>query len=114
MFFPNSFSYGVLANIGSGQVPGQCSGTVFGKVPGPSGAGSGRVRGFREGCGAGSGQAGFQVPGRFKAIVSGTGFGEGCFGPGCGQGSKQISQVLIREVPGQVPGFRHKVWEGSG
>ena len=47
-FFPNSFSYGVLANIGSGAMPG--------RLPND---------GFREGSGAGSGQGFKEVLGRF-------------------------------------------------
>ena len=35
--FPNSFSYGVFANIGSGAVPGRRSGKVPGQVPNDSG-----------------------------------------------------------------------------
>ena len=46
--FPNSFGYGVLANIGSGAGSGAGSGKVPGQVPG-------RFRGrFREGSRAGS------------------------------------------------------------
>ena len=53
--FPNSFGYGVLANIGSGAGSGAGSGKVPGQVPG-------RFRGrFREGSRAGSGK----VPGQF-------------------------------------------------
>ena len=65
MFFPNSFSYGVLANIGSGavvrgrfrgSVPEQGSGKVLGQVPG-------RVpRRFR----AGSGGPGRILDGTFQ------------------------------------------------
>ena len=66
MFFPNSFSYGVLANVGSGSVPGRLPNHGF--------------RGFWEGSGVpikevlgqvlsrvpeGSGASGFQkVPGQ--------------------------------------------------
>ena len=59
-FFPNSFSYGVFANIGSGAVPGRPAG----QVPGGSGKVPGQVpnHGFREGSGAGSEP---RVPGRF-------------------------------------------------
>ena len=54
VFFPNSFnSYGVLANVGSGAVPG--------RLP---------KHGFREGSGAGAGQGSGkvleQVPRRFR------------------------------------------------
>ena len=34
MFFPNSFSYGVFANIGSGAVLGRLPGGRFREVPG--------------------------------------------------------------------------------
>ena len=51
--FPNSFSYGVFANIGSGAVLGRLPNHGFRKVPGkvPN-------HGFREGSGTGSGAVG--------------------------------------------------------
>ena len=85
----NSFSYGVLANIGFGAVPE--------RLPN---------HGFREGSGAGSG-AMFRdgVPGRFWGKVLGAGSGQGS--------NKVLGQVPIREVPGQVlgrvPRFRGSV-----
>ena len=107
-FFPNSFSYGVFANIGSGaasggQVPGG-SGKVPGQVPITR---SGKVPGqvpndrFQEGCGAGSER---QVPEQLLNHVQ-SGFQEV---RGSGTGSE-------RQVPGQVPnqvpnhGFRGRV-----
>ena len=63
--FPNSFSYGVFANLGFGAVPGRLPNHGFREG---SGAGSGT------GSGAGSGQCFKEVPGRFPGIVSGTGF----------------------------------------
>ena len=54
MFFPNSFSYGVLANIGSGAV---VRGRFRGSVP---------EQGSGEGFGAGSGQGSKEVPGGFR------------------------------------------------
>ena len=93
-FFPNSFSYGVLANIGSGAGSGAGSGKVPGQVPG-------RFRGrFREGSGAGSGKVPEQVPGRFRSR----------FREGSGAGSGKVPG----QVPGQVPGrFRGRFREGS-
>ena len=50
-FFPNSFSYGVFANIGSGAVPGRLPGGRFregsgaGSEPPVPGHGSGKVPG---------------------------------------------------------------------
>ena len=85
-FFPNSFSYGVFANMGSGAVPG--------RLPN---------HGFREGSGAGSGAV-FRdrVPGRFRGV--GRGFRKGS-GAGSGQGFEEVpGQVPITEVPDQVPG----------
>ena len=92
VLFPNSFSYGVLANIGSGAVPGQLRG-----------AGSGR---FREGSGAGSerqvpGGSGKvpgqvpndrfrEVPGSFRGRLRTTGSG------------KVPGQTGSGKVPGQV------------
>ena len=63
-FFPNSFSYGVFANIGSGAVPGRLPGGRFREVPG-------RFRGrFRT---TGSGKVpGQVVPGRVPGQCSGT------------------------------------------
>ena len=56
-FFPNSFSHGVLANIGSGAVPGRLPNHGFREGSGP---GSGRFRGrFWAGFQGGSGR----VPG---------------------------------------------------
>ena len=97
--FPNSFSYGVFANIGSGAVPGRLPRGRFREVPGRFRGrfritGSGKVpgqvpnHGFREGSGAGSER---QVPGRFRTTFWTTGSGK---------------------VPGQVP--NHGFWEGSG
>ena len=84
--FPNSFSYGVLANIGSGAVPGRLRG-----------AGSGR---FREGSGAGSER---QVPG-------GSGAGSERQVPGgSGKLPGQAPNDRFREGSG-ADGFR----EGSG
>ena len=138
--FPNSFSYGVFANIGSGAA----SGGRFREVPGRfrggfregSGAGSerqvpGRFRsrfritgsgkvpgqvpnhGFREGSGAGSER---QVPGRFRVSFSNDGFQEG-FGAGSesrvpGRFRGRFRTTGSGKVPEQVPnhGFR----EGSG
>ena len=66
-FFPNSFSYGVFANIGSGAASG-------GQVPGGSGKVPGQVpnHAFREGSGAGSER---QVPGRLRGRFRTTGSG---------------------------------------
>ena len=71
MFFPNSFSYGVFANIGSGAVPG--------RLPG----------GFREGSGAGSES---RVPGRFRGRFWTT---------GSGAGSEPRSEPKVPGQPGQ-------------
>ena len=112
-FFPNSFSYGVFANIGSGaasggQVPGG-SGKVPGQVPNHAfREGSGQVPNdrFQEGCGAGSER---QVPEQVLNHVPNHGFQEV---RGSGTGSE-------RQVPGQVPnqvpnhGFRGR-FRGTG
>ena len=109
--FPNSFSYGVFANIGSGAA----SGGRFREVPGRFRGrfritGSGKVPGqvpndrFREGSGAGSES---RVPGRFRGRFRTTGSGK--FREGSGSVFRTTGS---RKVPGQVPnhGFR----EGSG
>ena len=88
ILFPNSFSYGVFANIGSGAVPGRFRG-------GFRGAGSGR---FREGSGAGSeprSEHGFREgSGSFRGRFRTTGFGAGFRGPGRFQnGSGQVSKL---------------------
>ena len=51
-FFPNSLSYGVLANIGAGEAsePGKVPGQFPGQVP-EEGSGAGSGREFREGSG---------------------------------------------------------------
>ena len=54
VFFPNSFSYGVFANIGSGAVPG--------RLPN---------HGFREGSGTGSGAVGDNTWAYFLTIGTG-------------------------------------------
>ena len=89
MFFPNSFSYGVFANIGSGaasrgQVPGG-SGKVPGQVPN---------HGFWEGSGAGSES---RVPGRFR----------GRFRTGKVPG--QVPNDRFREGSGSGPGSEPRV-----
>ena len=85
MFFPNSFSYGVLANIGSGavvrgrfrgSVPEQGSGKVLGQVPGRVPR---RFHGFR-GSRQGSRR---DVPERVENDLvadGGTGFRDGSLG----------------------------------
>ena len=74
--------YEVLGNIGSGAVPGRLPNHGFrcrfrGRVPGQ---GSGKVPGQVPEEGSGKvpqlGQGFKEVPGRFRGIVSGTGFGE--------------------------------------
>ena len=72
----NSFSYGVLANIGSGAVPGRLLN-----------------HGFRESSGTGFRGS---VPGQVTGQVAEEGSGKGLFGAGSGQGFK--------EVPGGVRG----------
>ena len=88
-FFPNSFSYGVFANIGSGAASGGRFREVPGQVPN---------HGFREGSGAGSER---QVPGRFRSRFRITGSGKvpgqvpnHGFREGSGAGSE-------RQVPGR-------------
>ena len=86
-FFPNSFSYGVLANIGSGKVPGQVPGKV-----------SNRFRGrFRAGSEASSDQGG-------SGPSSGAGF----------QGSWAVSRdrLVPEQVLGKVP--RRFRWVQAG
>ena len=102
-FFPNSFSYGVFANVGSGALPGRLPGGRFPEVPRqvPNHGfweGSGQVpgqvpnhvpnHGFQEGSGASSEP---RVPGRFRGRFRTTG---------------------SEKVPGQVP--NHGFQEGSG
>ena len=74
--------YEVLGNIGSGAVPGRLPNHGFrcrfrGRVPGQ---GSGKVPGQVPEEGSGKvpqlGQGFKEVPGKFRGIVSGTGFGE--------------------------------------
>ena len=87
-FFPNSFSYAVLTNIVSCR--GGFRTTVSAKVPG-------QVPGFKEVLG---------FWGRFRGIVSGTGFRKGS-----GQGSKEVPG----QVPARFPSFRGRVpRQGSG
>ena len=105
-FFPNSFSYGVLANRGStgsgkvsGQVPGQGCGKVPGQVP-EEGSGM-----FQGGSGMFQGGSG-QVPRHcFRNRVRGRFWG------GSGQGSKEVPG-LIREVP--VLGQGGSGWVSGG
>ena len=142
IFFPNSFSYEVFANIGSGAASGGRFREVPGQVPNHgfregSGAGSerqvpGRFRsrfritgsgkvpgqvpnhGFREGSGAGSER---QVPGRFRVSFSNDGFQEGS---GAGSESRVPGRFRGRfrttgsgKVPGQVPNDRFREQHGS-
>ena len=89
-FFPNSFSYGVFANIGSGAVPGRLPNHGFRE-------GSGAVFQVRAGFQRGSGRVPGQVPGHcfrnrvWKVL-------------GQGRVPRRFRRVSIREVPGQVPG----------
>ena len=119
VFLPNSFSYGVFANIGFGEVPGRLPGGRFREVPEGSRAGSeprseprpGRFRGkFRiTGSGAGSER---QVPEQ----VPNHGFQEVPGGSGAGSGSGQVpGHVPIREFR-EVSGgrFRTTGFGGQG
>ena len=92
-FFPNSFSYGVLANIGSGAVPGRLPKHGFRKVPG-------QVPGTRFHTASGSvpGQGSGRFRSRFWARFQG---GSG----GSRQGRFQNVLKTIRLRTGeQVPG----------
>ena len=123
VFFPNSFSYGVFANIGSGAVPGR----LPGQVPGGSGKVPGQVPNhrFREGSGAGSESrvpgrlrgsgAERQVPGRFRGRLRTTGSGKVPGSerqvPGRFRVRARFRTTGSRKVPGQVPnhGFRGRL-----
>ena len=100
-FFPNSFSYGVFANIGSGAVPGRLPGGRFREVPGRFRAGSEPP-----------------VPGRFRGRVLGHGSGkvprQGGSEPGSGHENDPVADggigfrdgsrtVLARFLDGMVP-----------
>ena len=84
--FPNSFSYGVFANIGSGAVPGQVPGQVSGQVLGQVLVGSGAVLGQQVPAGSGAvpGQVSGQVPGQVlvPGQVPNHGLREGTTGSG--------------------------------
>ena len=80
-FFPNSFSYGVFANIGSGAVPGRLLGGRFQEVPGRF---RGRFRTTRSG----------KVPGRVPGHGSGKVPRQGASGAG---GSGQSPRAVFRD-----------------
>ena len=88
-FFPNSFSYEVLANIGSGAVPVRLPNHGFREG---SGAGSGAM--FRDRVPGTSGQVPGQCSGKVLGRVSSS-----------GQGSKVPGQCS-KEVPGGFRGSR--------
>ena len=95
-FFPNGFSYGVFANVGSGALPG--------RLPG---AGSRRFRGrFRI---TGSGKVPGRFRGRFRTTFRTT---------GSRKVPRQVPNHGFREgsgqVPGQVPNDRFREGSGAG
>ena len=126
--FPNSFSYGVFANIGSGAVPGGRFREVLGRfrITVPGEVPNDRLQ---EGCGAGSEpRSEPRVPGRFRGRFRTTGSGKV---PGrvlndrFRAGSEPRSEPRVPgrfrgrfrftssgKVPGQVP--NHGFQEGSG
>ena len=120
-FFPNSFSYGVFANIGSGAVPGRLPWQVPGRFRGRFRITRFRGRFWTTGSGAGSEpRSEPRVPGRFRGRFRTTGSGKV---PGqvpndrFREGSGSVFRTTFRttgsrKVPGQVP--NHWFREGSG